>query len=116
MLTYDHNARLIGRVDEIGLRKTSDGRVEFSFKVKDSDNSSISEIPWKRISKIGDIIILSPSSSSSSGSNTGNISKDTTNIDASSAGSESNGKICSNCKYSNEAESVFCEECGKKLE
>ncbi|HKR73620.1 MAG TPA: zinc ribbon domain-containing protein [Candidatus Nitrosocosmicus sp.] len=111
MLTYDHNARLIGRVDEIGLRKTSDGRVEFSFKVKDSDNS-ISEIAWNRISKIGDIIILS----SSSGSNTGNISKDTTNINTSSSDSKSQGKFCSNCNYSNEAESVFCEECGKKLE
>jgi sporulation protein YlmC with PRC-barrel domain len=113
MLTYDHNARLIGRVDEIGLRKTSDGRVEFSFKVKDSDNS-ISEIAWNRISKIGDIILLS----SSSGSNTGNISKDTTNINTSSSSSDSKsqGKICSNCNYSNEAESVFCEECGKKLE
>ena len=111
MLTYDHNARLIGRVDEIGLRKTSDGRVEFSFKVKDSDNS-ISEIAWDRISKIGDIIILS----SSSGSNTGNVSKDTTNINTSSSDSKSQGKICSNCNYSNEAESVFCEECGKKLE
>lgn len=113
MLTYDHNARLIGRVDEIGLRKTPDGKVEFSFKVKDSENSSISEIPWNRISKIGDIIILSSSSS-----NTGNISKDPANTYASlsSAGSESHGKICSNCNHSNEAESVFCEECGKKLE
>ena len=111
MLTYDHNARLIGRVDEIGLRKSSDGRVEFSFKVKDSDNS-ISEIAWNRISKIGDIIILSASASAS------NTSKDTTaNIDSlSSSDSKSHGKICSNCNYSNEAESVFCEECGKKLE
>jgi len=109
MLTYDHNARLIGKVDDIGLRKTADGRVEFSFKVKDSDNS-ISEIAWNRISKIGDIIILS----SSSDSNTGNTSEDTTSI--SSSDSKSQGKICSNCNYSNEAESVFCEECGKKLE
>ena len=111
MLTYDHNARLIGRVDEIGLRKSSDGRVEFCFKVKDSDNS-ISEIAWNRISKIGDIIILSASASAS------NTSKDTTaNIDSlSSSDSKSHEKICSNCNYSNEAESVFCEECGKKLE
>ncbi len=111
MLTYDHNARLIGKVDDIGLRKTADGRVEFSFKVKDSDNS-INEIAWNRISKIGDIIILAATAST-----TGNISKDTTNIDTSSSiDSKSQGKICSNCNYSNEAESVFCEECGKKLE
>jgi sporulation protein YlmC with PRC-barrel domain len=104
MLTYDHNARLIGKVDDIGLRKTADGRVEFSFKVKDSDNS-INEIAWNRISKIGDIIILAATAST-----TGNI--DT----SSSIDSKSQGKICSNCNYSNEAESVFCEECGKKLE
>jgi len=111
MLTYDHNARLIGKVDDIGLRKTADGRVEFSFKVKDSDNS-INEIAWNRISKIGDIIILAATAST-----TGNTSKDTTNIDTSSSiDSKSQGKICSNCNYSNEAESVFCEECGKKLE
>jgi sporulation protein YlmC with PRC-barrel domain len=110
MLTYDHNARLIGKVDDIGLRKTADGRVEFSFKVKDSDNS-ISEIAWNRISKIGDIIILAAASI------TGNISKDNTNIDTSSSiDSKPQGKICKNCNYSNEAESVFCEECGKKLE
>ncbi|WP_148685215.1 hypothetical protein [Candidatus Nitrosocosmicus hydrocola] len=111
MLTYDHNARLIGKVNDIGLRKTADGRVEFSFKVKDSDNS-INEIAWNRISKIGDIIILAATAST-----TGNTSKDTTNIDTSSSiDSKSQGKICSNCNYSNEAESVFCEECGKKLE
>ena len=117
MLTYDHNARLIGRVDEIGLRKISDGRVEFSFKVKDSDNS-INEISWNRISKIGDIIILS---SLSPGSNISNISNNNsnspTNIDASSSSdSKPQEKICRNCNHNNEAESVFCEECGKKLE
>jgi sporulation protein YlmC with PRC-barrel domain len=115
MLTYDHNARLIGRVDEIGIRKISDGRVEFSFKVKDSDNS-INEISWNRISKIGDIIILS---SLSPGSNISNISNNNsnspTNIDTSSD-SKPQEKICRNCNHSNEAESVFCEECGKKLE
>ena len=115
MLTYDHNAQLIGSVDEIGLRKTSDGRVEFSFKVKDSDNA-INEISWNRISKIGDIIILL---SLSPGSNTSNTSKynsnDSTNIKT-SADSKPQEKICKNCNYSNEAESVFCEECGNKLE
>jgi len=123
MLTYDHNARLIGRVEEIGLRKTSDGKVEFSFKVKDSDNS-LSELSWSRISKIGDIIILSPSSSLTESSN-GNISNSNSNSltnlnaassSASSSDSKTDAKICRNCNHSNETESVFCEECGKKLE
>lgn len=116
MLTYDHNARLIGRVDEIGLRKISDGRVEFSFKVKDSDNS-INEISWNRISKIGDIIILSSLSPSYNISNiSNNNSNSPTNIDASSSDSKPQEKICRNCNHNNEAESIFCEECGKKLE
>lgn len=116
MLTYDHNARLIGRVDEIGLRKTSDGKVEFSFKVKDSDNL-ISEISWNRISKIGDVIIVSAASLDSVSGNTSNNkdSNGSTNINISSD-SKPREKICRNCNYSNEAESVFCEECGKKLE
>ena len=116
MPTYDHNARLIGRVDEIGLRKTSDGRVEFSFKVKDSDNL-ISEISWNRISKIGDVIILLSASLDSATGNTpnNNDSNGSTNINISSD-SKPQEKICRNCNYSNEAESVFCEECGKKLE
>jgi sporulation protein YlmC with PRC-barrel domain len=113
MLTYDHNAQLIGRVDEIGLRKTLDGRVEFSFKVKDLNNL-ISEISWNRISKIGDVIILSSDSVSSNISNNTN-SNGSTNINISSD-SKPQEKICRNCNHSNEAESVFCEECGKKLE
>ena len=120
MLTYDHNARLIGRVEEIGLRKTSDGRVEFSFKVKDSDNS-LSELSWSRISKIGDIIILSSPSLTDSGNGNSNSSNNSlTNLNtaaaSSSPDSKTDAKICRNCNYSNEAESVFCEECGKKLE
>ena len=57
MSTYDNNAHLIGKVQEIGLRKLLDGNVEFSFKIKNSNNE-IKEIEWNKISKIGDIIIL----------------------------------------------------------
>ena len=57
MSTYDNNAHLIGKVQEIGLRKLLDGYVEFSFKIKNSNNE-IKEIEWNKISKIGDIIIL----------------------------------------------------------
>ena len=57
MSAYDNNAHLIGNVQEIGLRKLLDGKVEFSFKIKGSNNE-IREIEWNKISKIGDIIIL----------------------------------------------------------
>ena len=126
MSTYDNNAHLIGKVQEIGLRKLLDGNVEFSFKIKNSNNE-INEIEWNKISKIGDIIILadqnSPNENKSRGSGSiHNISSGNSNTDingssfTSSTTAKLDGKTCRNCKYNNEAESVFCEECGKKLE
>jgi sporulation protein YlmC with PRC-barrel domain len=128
MSTYDNNAHLIGNVQEIGLRKLLDGNVEFSFKIKDSNNE-IREIEWNKISKIGDIIILADQSLHASENKSrglrddiSNVSGDNSNINtnSSSLASSLTGKLdtktCKNCKSPNEAESVFCEECGKKLE
>ena len=127
MSTYDNNAHLIGKVQEIGLRKLLDGNVEFSFKIKNSNNE-IKEIEWNKISKIGDIIILADQNSQSNeiksrGSGSiHNISSGNSNTDingssfTSSTTAKLDGKTCRNCKYNNEAESIFCEECGKKLE
>jgi sporulation protein YlmC with PRC-barrel domain len=129
MSTYDNNAHLIGNVQEIGLRKLLDGNVEFSFKIKDSNNE-IREIEWNKISKIGDIIILADQSLHASENKSrgliddiSNVSGDNSNINTNSsslASSSLTGKLdtktCKNCKSPNEAESVFCEECGKKLE
>ena len=131
MSTYDNNAHLIGKVQEIGLRKLLDGNVEFSFKIKNSNNE-VKEIEWNKISKIGDIIILADQNSQSneiksrgsgsihnisagSGNSNGN-----TDINGSSSSTATtaklDGKTCRNCNYNNETESIFCEECGKKLE
>ena len=126
MSTYDNNAHLIGKVQEIGLRKLLDGNVEFSFKIKNSNNE-IKEIEWNKISKIGDIIILadqnSPNENKSRGSGSiHNVGSGNSNTDINGSSSTSSttakldGKTCRNCKYNNEAESIFCEECGKKLE
>ena len=130
MSTYDNNAHLIGKVQEIGLRKLLDGNVEFSFKIENSNNE-IKEIEWNKISKIGDIIILADQNSQSNeiksrgsgsihnvSSGNGNSSSNT-DINSSSSTSSTaklDGKTCRNCNYNNEAESIFCEECGKKLE
>lgn len=131
MSTYDNNAHLIGKVHEIGLRKLFDGKVEFSFKIKDS-NDEFKEIEWNKISKIGDIIILADQNSQTNenksrggvvGGN-GNVSSGNSNMDINSSlstpslstATKIDTKTCKNCKYNNEAESIFCEECGKKLE
>jgi len=133
MSTYDNNAHLIGKVQEIGLRKLLDGNVEFSFKIKNSNNE-IKEIEWNKISKIGDIIILADQNSQSneiksrgsgsihkiSSDNINSNGNSNTNINSSSSTAATttklDGKMCKNCNYNNEAESIFCEECGKKLE
>ena len=127
MSTYDNNAYLIGKVQEIGLRKLLDGNVEFCFKIKNSNNE-IKEIEWNKISKIGDIIIMTDQNSQSnenksrgSGSiynvSSGNSNTDINNSSPSSTSTAKlDSKTCRNCKYNNEVESVFCEECGKKLE
>jgi sporulation protein YlmC with PRC-barrel domain len=135
MSAYDNNAHLIGNVQEIGLRKLLEGKVEFSFKIK-SSNNEIREIEWNETSKIGDIIILAADqssqdnenksrgleagignvSSSNNNSNNSNNSNSNMNINSSSPATKLDTKICKNCKSHNEAESIFCEECGKKLE
>jgi len=130
MSTYDNNAHLIGKVQEIGLRKLLDGKVEFSFKIKNSNNE-IKEIEWNKISKIGDIIILvdqnsqtTENKSRDSGGGNGNVSRGNSDMAINSSlstpslstATKIDTKTCKNCKYNNEAESIFCEECGKKLE
>lgn len=115
MLTYDHNAHLLGKVNEIGLRMKSDGKVEFCFKVKDSADS-ISEIAWNNISKIGDIIILSNKNASSNEKNDFTSSEVNSISNDQADHSKSESKVCPNCNFKNEVGSIFCEECGKKLE
>ncbi len=111
MPAYDSNAYLVGKVNEIGLRKISIGKIQFSFKIIDSNNK-VKEIMWEDISKIGDIIILGKSPVD----NKGNIQNTFDEEKDSNESLDQNFRVCRNCNYSNEQESVFCEECGKKLE
>ncbi len=85
MSAYDGEAMLMGRIEEIGLRR-SGGNARITLKVGGS------EISWNSISKIGDILLVK-------------------SIDQANA---SGGK-CSSCSYQNEADSTFCEQCGSKL-
>jgi sporulation protein YlmC with PRC-barrel domain len=93
MPAYDWEAMLIGKVQEIGLKRTSKGKMEINLKIPKKSNNQNVEVAWKNISKIGDIILLENSESS-----------------------ESNqlGK-CSYCSYQNESDAEFCTECGKKI-
>jgi sporulation protein YlmC with PRC-barrel domain len=98
MTAYDSEAMLLGRVSEIGLRRSERGDMEISMKISKQENilknsdTLVTEVLWKNISKIGDIVLLGERSKPAYSSSR-----------------------CGSCSYQNEQGAVFCEECGKKL-
>ncbi len=95
MTAYDSEAMLLGRVSEIGLRRSESRDMEISMKISKQKNSDtpVTEVLWKNISKIGDIVLLGERMQSK----------------------PSFSSRCGSCSYQNEQGAVFCEECGKKL-
>ena len=108
MYTYNNNAQLVGKVNEIGL-KISNGKAQFSFKITSTKKETI-EIIWEDIDKIGDIIILRGKSFDINTQSIKDIKNNNNIIDK-----NQNFKICTNCKYKNDIEAIFCEECGKRI-
>jgi sporulation protein YlmC with PRC-barrel domain len=109
MPVYDHEAMLVGNVQEIGLRKSLDGTIQITLKIDNRDKTSethgdelYNEITWSNISKIGDIVLISREQKKipPPPSNTSPIDK----------------KMCTTCQYHNESDALYCEQCGKKLE
>jgi sporulation protein YlmC with PRC-barrel domain len=85
MSAYDGEAMLMGRIQEIGLRRSA-GDARITLKVGDK------EIPWNSISKIGDIVLVRQQDQKTSA-----------------------GGKCPSCGFQNESDSVFCGECGTNL-
>jgi len=100
MTAYDSEAMLLGRVSEIGLRRSENGHMEISMKISKQEDipknseTLVTEVLWNNISKIGDIVLLGE------------------RMQSKPADSRS---LCVSCSYQNEQGAVFCEECGKKL-
>jgi sporulation protein YlmC with PRC-barrel domain len=95
MSAYDSEAMLIGKVEQIGLRKVGGGgNAHITIKVGEK------EVPWDGISKIGDIILLKTTEA---------------NPPAAAATTVGGGGKCSACGYQNESDAAFCAECGTKL-
>jgi sporulation protein YlmC with PRC-barrel domain len=89
MSAYDSEAMLIGKVEQIGLRKVGGGgNAHITIKIGEK------EVPWDGISKIGDIILLKT---------------------AKTKPAAAVGGKCSACGYQNESDAAFCAECGTKL-
>jgi sporulation protein YlmC with PRC-barrel domain len=86
MSAYDGEAMLIGRIEEIGLKR-SGGDARVTLKVGGR------EISWESVSKIGDIIL----------------------VGAMRQTKPPSGGKCPSCGFQNEADSVFCGECGNKI-
>jgi sporulation protein YlmC with PRC-barrel domain len=94
MSAYDSEAMLIGKVEQIGLRKVGGGgNARITIKVGEK------EVSWDGISKIGDIILL----------------KTTEANPATATATVGGGGKCSACGYQNESDATFCAECGTKL-
>ena len=90
MSAYDSEAMLIGKVEQIGLRKVGGGgNAHITIKIGEK------EVPWDGISKIGDIILLK--------------------TDKTKPAAAAVGDKCSACGYQNESGAAFCAECGTKL-
>jgi sporulation protein YlmC with PRC-barrel domain len=96
MSAYDSEAMLIGKVEQIGLRKVGGGGGNARITIKVGEK----EVPWDGISKIGDIILL----------------KTTTEAKPDAAATTvGGGGKCPACGYQNEPDAAFCAECGTKL-
>lgn len=85
MSAYDSEAMLMGKIDEVGLRRTG-GDARITLKIGGN------EVSWDSVSKIGDIVLVAPGRTK-----------------------PSSGGKCASCGFQNEPDSAFCGECGSKL-
>jgi sporulation protein YlmC with PRC-barrel domain len=90
LIVYDENAKKIGTAKQVGI--DSSQAVVLLITKNDGTQGSV---PWSRIGKVGEVILL------------GNISGATS--------PKQPGK-CSSCGFLNNENSKFCEECGTKLQ
>lgn len=90
LMVYDENAKKIGIAKQVGI--DSNQTVVLLITKNDGTQGSV---PWSRIGKVGDVILL------------GSISDIT---------SQKQPGKCSSCGFINNENSKFCEECGTKLQ
>ncbi len=90
LVVYDENAKKIGIAKQAGI----DSSQTVVLLITKNDGSQGS-VPWSKIGKVGDVILLGGVSSAESPKQPGK---------------------CSSCGFLNNENSKFCEECGTKLQ
>ncbi len=91
MAVYDEQANKVGTAKQIGIDSTQ----SLVLVVTKNDGNEVT-IPWNQIKKVGQIVLLGTSVSTSSTIN------------------QQVGK-CNSCGFANKAEAKFCEQCGTKI-
>jgi len=91
MSVFDENAKQIGIAKQVGV----DSKNQVILVISDKEGNDVS-INWKRIKKVGEIILLGDSST-------------TTSVSA------QQGLRCPSCNFDNKPDSKFCESCGTKI-
>ena len=92
MSVFDENAKKIGIAKQVGV--DSDNTVILVMTDNEGNDVSIS---WQRIKKVGEIILLGDSASTTSNTPT------------------QQGSRCSSCNCDNKPDSKFCESCGTAI-
>jgi sporulation protein YlmC with PRC-barrel domain len=91
MSVFDENAKQIGTAKQVGV----DSNNQVVLVISDNDGNDVS-INWQRIKKVGEIILLGSSAT-------------TSNV------SSQQGLRCPSCNFDNKPDSKFCESCGTKI-
>ena len=94
MKVFDENAKKLGTAKQVGVDSA-----QTVVLIITQDDDTIVTVPWTRVKKIGDIVLL------------GN--QDVTQ--SSSSSNEQQPGKCSSCGFSNKSDAKFCEECGNNL-
>ena len=91
MSVFDENAKQIGTAKQVGV----DSNNQVVLVISDNDGNDVS-INWQRIKKVGEIILLGNSATTS-------------------GVSSQQGLRCPSCNFDNKPDSKFCESCGTKI-
>ena len=92
MSVFDENAKQIGIAKQVGVGSNN----QVILVISDNDGNDVS-INWNRIKKVGEIILLGDSSTTTTST------------------PMQQGLRCPSCNFDNKPDSKFCESCGTKI-